>query len=352
MKKWTMGFIGALFLFPPVSNAMSPNVCDQSDSGERMKCKFQNIIEQQNESADKLVDMGTIPKERTDKLKRQIGKTMATQGKTEAENFKQLTKKNNTQCDTVELLDHMQANGDGDGICENNETCEEDNSDQIGNNDGVCSPTKGKKREVCLQICDDEAIKGNPNNFDDAPGSRGADFDEVLDDITSDYLELNESLNEQMTVQASLVSLDSTNSECSSVLSARPTKKQLDNSFMAAYIAENLSEQADNICGLDAAGFNAHVACIVTDAIFIVAKGIADTITSANDDVDSQTTDAIMRCVQALEASAGEQQDQLEAIESKMDVLDSKMNSTLQKLQESIDLLNTPQGQRNSFPEK
>ena len=326
------------------SQAAPPADCAQQDSGDRLKCKFQNIIEQQEESASKLSSMGNIPADRTDKLMRQVGKTMSTNSRTEPADFKQLTKKGQTQCDIVELLGHAQSNGDGDGICTGNEMCEEDNADQIGNNDSVCSPKKGKKREMCLQICDTEAVRGNPNNFDDSPGSRGADFEEVLDDITADYLELNNDLDQSVAVMASFAAQASSDS-CGAVLNARPTDKQLDNSFMAAYIAENLAEQADNICNLDAAGFNVAVACIVTDGIFIVAKGIADTITSANDSVDSQTIDATLACVAELKATADEQANQLNAI-------DSKLNTTLEMLNETIELLTTPQGQRDGFPNK
>jgi len=328
----------------PTSQAVPPANCAQQDSGDRLKCKFQNIIEQQEESTTKLSSMGNIPADRTDKLMRQVGNTMSTNGRTEPADFKQLTKKGQAQCDIVELLNHAQSNGDGDGICTGNERCEEDNSDQIGNNDSVCSPKNGKKREACLQICDTEAIRGNPNNFDNSPGSRGADFEDVLDDITNDYVELNNELGESVAVMASLAAQASSDA-CSAILNARPTDKQLDNSFMAAYIAENLAEQADNICNLDAAGFNVAVACIVTDGIFIVAKGIADTITSANDSVDSQTIDATLACVQDLQAAAGEQ-------EAKLNAIDSKLDMTLDMLNETIELLNTPQGQRDGFPNK
>lgn len=326
------------------SQAAPPADCVQQDSGDRLKCKFQNIIEQQEESATKLSSMGNIPADRTDKLMRQVGNTMSTNSRTGPSDFKQLTKKGQAQCDIVELLNHAQSNGDGDGICTGNEMCEEDNDDQIGNNDSVCMPKNGKKREACLQICDAEAIRGNPNNFDDSPGSRGADFEKVLDDITDDYVELNNNLGQSVAIMASFAAQASSDS-CGAVLNARPTDKQLDNSFMAAYIAENLAEQADNICNLDAAGFNVAVACIVTDGIFIVAKGIADTITSANETVDSQTIDATLACVKDLQAAAGDQAAQLDAI-------DAKLNTTLEMLNETIELLITPQGQRDGFPNK
>lgn len=328
--------------FPLAAQPPQPANCDQQESGERLKCKFQNIIEQQEESASILEQMGNIPPERTAKLNRQIGKTMATTDKTGVEDFKQFTKKNKAQCDIVELMEHPDANGDGDGICTGNERCAEDNSDQIGNNDGVCMPKNGKNREVCLQICDDEAVRGNPNNFDDSDGSRGADIEEILDNITDDYVELNRNLDEDMAVFFAFTNQVGDDA-CNAVLNIRPTKKQLDNSFMAAYIAENLAEQTDNICNLDAAGFNAAIACIVTDGIYIVAKGISDTIVSANEEVDSQTIDATLACVSELKASSGEQERQLNA-------MDAKMDRTLDLLDETIRLLNTPTGQRESFP--
>jgi hypothetical protein len=331
----------ALCLLPSVSNAVQPNLCGQAESGERLKCKFQNILDQQEESANKLASMGNIPKERTDKLKRQTGKAMATHGKTETEDFKQLTKKNKSQCDIVELMNPTQAGGNGDGICDKNETCAEDNSDQFGNNDGVCSPMNGKNREICLQICDEEALRGNPNNFDDSPGSQGADIEQVLDDVTGDYVELNTNLDEGMAATTAFANQASSGS-CDAVLNVRPTKKQLDNSFMAAYIAENLAEQFDNLCGADVFGVNIHYACIVTDGIYLVAKGIADTITSANEDVDSQTIDATLACVRNLQSSNQEQQQQLDTIKNKLD-------TTLTRIDETIQLLKTPQGLRSGF---
>lgn len=342
-------------LLPLQAAAMPPALCDQQDTGERFKCKFQNIIDQQNVSADKLASMGTIPKERTDKLKRQVGKTMNTNSKADRDTYMQFTKKKEPQCDIVELENHPQANGNGDGICDTRgpqpEVCAEDNSDQIGNNDGVCSPTKGKKREACLQICDEEALRGNPNNFDDSPGSRGADFEVILDDMTDDYIELNDNLDEQLSLQASMSSLSASGIDpCDPILTARPSQKQQDNSFMAAYIAENAAEQADNVCGLDGAGFNIHLACIITDGIYLVAKGIADTITSANEAVDSETVDAIMECVKSIQASSDDQQAQLDSMDRKLDTTLQQLDATLQKLDETVQLLNTPLGRREDFP--
>jgi len=344
-----------VLVLPPLALAIPPTLCDQQDTGERFKCKFQNIIDQQDESADKLASMGTIPQERTAKLKRQVGKTMNTNARADRDTYMQFTKKKGAQCDIVELENHPQANGNGDGICDTRgphpEVCAEDNSDQIGNNDGVCSPTKGKKREACLQICDEEALSGNPGNFDDSPGSRGADFEVILDDMTDDYVELNQNLDEQVALRASIASLAATGLDpCDPALTSRPTQKQQDNSFMAAYIAENAAEQADNVCGLDGAGFNIHLACIITDGIYLVAKGIADTITSANDSVDSETIDAIMECVRSIQASSDDQQDQLDNMDRKLDTTLQQLDITLQRLDETIQLLNTPTGRRAGFP--
>ncbi len=341
----------ALCLLPSVSSAIAPDSCEQTDSGERLKCKFGNIIKQQEESADKLSSMGNIPQDRTDKLKRQVGKTKNTHGKTEIGDFKQFTKKQKVQCDIVELSIADGGNGDDDGICEGNEICAEDNSDQIGNNDGVCSPKNGKKREMCLEICDDEAIRGNPKNFDDTPGSRGADMEQVLDDITDDYVELNGNLDEGVAVSSMTSSFSTLSSDdpCQAVMSSRPTQQQLDRSFMATYIAENLSEQFDNVCNYDAAGFNVAVACIVTDGIYIVAKGISDTISSANEGVDSETIDATLACVKTIQESSDDQAQQLDNIENKLSTVENKLDSALNKLTETIELLETPQGQRSNF---
>ena len=173
---------------PPV-----PADCDAVvDSGERIQCKYGNIVEQQLETAAMLANLPDLPQSQQQALMNQANRAENARSRASPIDFQQLTRKTESTCQVVELLiaDMPVMGGDGDGICTMGETCSEVIGDGIGNDDGECSPRQGAKREVCVELCDAEALNSD-ENFDEA--GIGGDVEGQLDEMTDQYVELNRS---------------------------------------------------------------------------------------------------------------------------------------------------------------
>lgn len=180
----------------------APATCDQQDSGERIKCKFGNLIDQEQTTAGMISSMPEATEAQKRALMNKSVQTSRAHGRTSEEDFKQLTKKASPQCQIREI--EGDGVGDDDGVCKGNEDCVEAMNDQIGNDDGICRPRNGKNREACVEICDAETINSDPDNFDDDPNqeSLGQDVEAQLDEATEQYVEINEMLDEEMQLRA------------------------------------------------------------------------------------------------------------------------------------------------------
>jgi len=360
-------------LAPALAAPPARQACTQTDSGERIKCKFANIIDQQRGVADMLGQMGVLPAAEQLSLSDQIDRAGKAQGRTGPMDFKQLTKKSSVECQVQEILGD--GKGDDDGVCTAGEDCAEVIGDQIGNDDGVCKPMNGKNREACVEICDADAVNGNPANFDDDPAvdSRGRDLEESLDDLTDRYQEANDILQQEALRRQAIpesVQAQGPGSACDTILAQRPSNSlrlKLDAVADGARVGADI---ADKFCNQDAAGFNAAIPCAVGEAIAGGARIIADAFKFEDDSIESDTIDTTYACLQetaaatngAAGAVAGVGDDvrvvsgQVSGVDQKVVVLDQKVNDlTLQlaRVQEMLaivtKLLNTPQGQRPDF---
>lgn len=343
-------FLTALLVCnPAVAQPPSPVLCDQQETGERIKCKFGNIMDQQKTATDMLGDMPSIPDKQKKAMANLADRSNRAKNRMHPNDFKQLTKKSNPQCQVAEILND--GNGDDDGICRGNEDCLEVLNDGIGNDDNICE-TKGKPsdREVCVQICDNEAISSNPDNYDDpTQDSLGRDLEEQLDETTSQYVELNTSLETQSKQQAQFSALVAANDPCAAVFEQRPTFVAGLIASQAAVTARGVAGQFGTVCDLDVAGFNATPACLVTETIAAIAEIIDDSIDFVDSSIDSDTIDANYACVKELNAKAGETNDalndilnQLVTVQQQIGVVQEQINLVNQQLQ-------TPQGQRDGW---
>lgn len=347
-------------LVETAEGAPMPDVCDQTESGERLRCHFGNIVAQQQETANMIDTMPNVPDIQKQAIKNQVARTDRARGRASNNDFKQLIRKTDLQCQIAELDAASGGNGDGDGVCTGGEMCAEVLGDGIGNDDGVCQPRNGKKREMCVQLCDSEGINDNPDNFDQG---LGADVEEQLMDLTDQYMRVNDALTDEALVQSAVQALAAAGNDCAAVISARTNVNTFafltgvaGGSRMAADIAERFCDQT--VFGANGAG-----ACSVIEGIAGLAAITVDTFAFIEGDVDSQTVDATLRCVQSLNTQAGQTTDALDAVSNslinlnirldtvnnRLDAVDQKLISVEGQVQTVDDLLRTPQGNRDGF---
>ena len=349
-------------------------ICDQADSGERIKCKVNNVIEQQQGVGEMMDAMNMLHEAQQQALMKEISRARSSHGRAMPMDFKQYTKKSSVDCQIQEVVGD--GKGDDDGICTAGEDCLEKIGDQIGNDDGICKPLKGAKREACVEMCDAAAVNENPDNFDDDPtiDSRGRDLEQSLDDLTEQYEEVNEMMAAEMASGAAAYPFSgispATDDVCERVVSVGPNENfrafmrgAADGSRMAADIT-------DKFCNQDAGGFNAAIPCAIGEGIAGVAAIISNGAEFIDDVADDDTRDAIWECLQETSGtlsdtadSVSQVGDDLMAVSNKVDdldqkvrVLDGKVNDLAMQvmrvqemLAEVMDLLNTPQGQRPEF---
>lgn len=357
----------------------APSVCDQQDSGERIRCRFGNIISQQRASAEMIAFMPSVPEKQKQALMKQVERNDRARGRTSAEEFKQLTKKSKTACQVLEIAgDNM---GDDDGVCTGNEDCVEVMGDQIGNDDGICRPRNGRNREACVEICDEEAINSDPGNFDDDPTqpSLGKDVEEQLDDITDQYVELNQMLEQEAQVRSAAGILAGSGDSCATVIAARANVNTF--AFLVG-LAGGLrmgADIAERFCDQTAFGVNTAAVCSVIEGIAGAGQITATIFQFGDSSVDSDTADASFACLKSLSgdlgtlsgdlgtlssdvrgigSAVGDGNAALAAIQTRIDDLQLQLNGLRQmvdgvrgQVAEVRQLLSTPQGQREGFPD-
>jgi hypothetical protein len=369
----SLSFVTSISAQPP-----APSVCDQQDSGERIRCRFGNIISQQRASAEMIAFMPSVPEKQKQALMKQVERNDRARGRTLAEEFKQLTKKSKTACQVLEIAgDNM---GDDDGVCTGNEDCVEVMGDQIGDDDGICRPRNGRNREACVEICDEEAINSDPGNFDDDPTqpSLGKDVEEQLDDITDQYVELNQMLEQEAQLRSAAGILAGSGDPCATVIAARANVNTF--AFLVG-LAGGLrmgADIAERFCDQTAFGVNTAAVCSVIEGIAGAGQITATIFQFGDSSVDSDTADASFACLKSLSgdlgtlsadvgtlssdvrgigSAVGDGNAALAAIQTRIDDLQLQLNGLRQmvdgvrgQVAEVRQLLSTPQGQREGFP--
>ena len=360
-------------------------VCDQIDSGERIKCKFGNVIEQQRGAAETMGQMGMLPPGQEETLIKHVGRAGRVKGRMGALEFKQLTRKSQVSCQTSEILGD--GKGDDDGICASGEDCQEVLGDQIGDDDGICRPRNGMNREVCVEICDADAVNADPNNFDDDPtaDSTGRDLEESLDDLTDQYEGINLMMLGESSPVAEASSLASATGACAAAFRQRPSSVLLAVLVGAAEGARVAADVSERFCDQAAFGFSGSSVCAVVEGVAGAAMIIARAYEVEDSDIDSRTIDSIWAClketstttsaaagavaavsgdlmglsqlVSGVDQRVGGVDQRVSGVDDRVGVLDQKVNSLAQQLGlvqqtlvQVIILLNTPQGQRPGFP--
>ena len=349
----------------------APEACDQQDSGARIKCKFGNVIAQQQAAADKISGMPKATESQKKALTNKADNAGHAQGRASDEDFKQLTKKSTLKCQVREI--EGDGKGDDDGVCKGNEDCVEVDDDQIGNDDGICHPRNGKNREACVEICDQEAISADPDNFDDDPNqdSRGRDLEAELDQATEQYVEINKMLDEETQLRAAVSILAANGDPCAAVITARSNEILLAALVAGDETLRGIADIYERICDQTVLGSNGSIACLVLETVAALASLANATFEAIESDIDSETMDQSFACLKNVKASigasavstdtvhtkldklrvsAGETDAALDSIQVRLDTLQQRMNELQQEVTNVKTLLNTPQGRRDEFP--
>lgn len=323
---------GLMLAMAPAAAAAGRDCKLETDSGERMKCMFGKVIAQQRTTTDMAIAMGEFPDmtpTEAERLERYMDRTAKSVERTKGPSFKMITNQGFAKCQMLPFLAD-----DEDGICTGNEVCQEVIDDDIGNDDGMCE-TKGKPsdREVCTEICDQGAIT-DPRNFDDdadEPNSFAADMEEELDDLMEAYIEVEDSMGAGRQTRAALVALAMADGDgsCAAVLAERRSNAQLTKWLTISVIASTVSDICDSACGNDIAGFNCLAVCGITAGLTGAAELTNELYQNEDGNIDSDHIDATLECVVGLMSGLTDLND---------------------KLDEVIDLLNTPPGRRRDFP--
>jgi hypothetical protein len=325
----------------------APDCSGKADRGERIKCQTEGLLEATQDSVDQAINLGVLTEKQKQNLNNSLERGRKHSARTGPTGYKGLAKKNEVSCAMKELSlkaamdfgvtgDPKWKPGDEDGVCEKNETCEEIIGDQLGNDDGLCSPTNGKKKEECVQLCDTAAVADNEDNFD---AERSDDIESTIIEAT----EATEASNVRMAEAVALMRMmdllraeSESTGPCEMLPGNRtPLPDGLRYSVVAARGVANIH---DKFCNQDVAGFNGASACAVFEGILYTVEQVFVAIDDKNADVTTETIDLTRECVQQISADVAE---------TKAEILEVK-----RLVKKTNRLLRTPQGRREGFPEK
>ena len=267
-----------------------------------------------------------------------------------AEGFKGAVKKQKSQDEDCYIKELSGAGGDGDGVCEKNETCEEVIGDNIGNDDSVCT-MKGNEKEVCVQICQQPLLDDDDNYDPEALGDMEEELTEFEGALNNagkevEMLMMAESRLVEQGVSYEAMLTDSCGDFSDSSLSWQAYK-----TLQGFQIAKNSNATALDtcsvVCNQDTFGWNCEAACL----IFAISKGVLDGLYDGYDlrfnlegELDTAAQmEKLAQCVQNSQKNAQDASDALIRVEAELALLKVLVEQTQA-------LLLTPHGQRDGFP--
>ena len=335
---------GAAMAAPCSPDDRCLNCADQS---ERLKCKFDRMTV---ESKKVLDNMETLPnltaaqrhgvgkaKERMDREKNRRGK----------DDFKMLAKKRSARCQLVEYQ------GDGDGVCDPtnpaNELCMEVIGDGIGDDTQPCDPMKGKKREVCAQICDEEAILLDEGAVDD---DAAAELEDLYDTMSGHLDEVNATIPETAAMMNAVAMSREPSVMATSACAFQPpyerhTYEAYKKARWAAVGAQSVADVAERFC--DQAywaflgSFSGSAACAAGEGVVLAMNIWWDVVDLAESSLDAQMLDAAIACAKEAAADADQTALMIDEVQGEL----AKVRATNAEI---MRLLAMPPGQRGGYP--
>lgn len=315
-----------------------------ADQSERLKCKFDRMTD---ESKKMLDNMETLPnltaaqlhgvgkaKERMDREK----------GRRSKEDFKLLAKKRSARCQLVEYT------GNGDGVCDTtSEECAEVIGDGIGDDTQPCEPIKGKKREVCAQICDEEAVLLDESAIDD---NAAAELEDLYDTMSGHIDEVNATIPETAAMMKAVTMTGEASVMAGNACAFQPPYQRhsyeaYKKARWAAVGAKSVANVAERFC--DQAywaffgSFSGSAACAAGEGVVLAMNIWWDIVDLAESSLDAQMLDAAIAC--ANEAAADADKTAL-----MIDVVRDELAEVRATNAEILRLMAMPPGQREGYP--
>lgn len=321
--------------------------CDPAtnNKGEQLKCKFDTLAVEGAALMEQLqqppfAELQTPAS--LDGLAKSKSRLDKEKGRLQADDFRLLTKKKDASCQFVEIIND--GVGNDDGVCDTKnkpeESCAEVIGDGIGDDDGICSPMKGKKREACVQICDEITMQDEEN----VDADLAAEYEGVLDEVTGHAKEMNEALQE---VAFSMSSF--TNSEDPLDPCPLDTGGLSRINFLvyllaktAAVSARGATDIAERFCDSEAVA-GCAACCAPAEAVAGGLEAAWTAIELTESSINSATIDAALKCVAKLKSAGDANTELLKAVANGLKELEASQDMTIQ-------LLSMPQGQRPDFP--
>lgn len=343
MKKTKANIFLYLFVILIVGIVSSPSwsqECNQVDDAERFKCKSDKYNDKLDSVMEKMVneDLGIFTENQKEALKNSKNRAKNESRRMKSEDFKNFGKKNNVDCYVQEVIDDQIGNDDG--ICKtkgpNKEDCEEVKGDQIGNDDGIC-----EKKEICVEVCIKEDDDLDVDKMKDAETTLedGLSLLEDLDMIVDNTVEM---ANIQQNYAESVITGDGEDSdECSNVYSGHERKfshADIQGTLAASQVAKAIADGCRDGCTQTTFGFNCRAFCLAAGIAENALAAVAEGFELQDDVVTSSELDKVASCVEKLGSDSNQMQDDITEIRN--------------LINDVIDLLNTPQGQRLEFPIK
>lgn len=332
-----------------------PDSCENLDRSQfddrgdwinaRIDCRHQNInskLWDLVEDVENNSPAGLFSDEQLTHFRNERGRVEKERHKTfEAGGFKGIAKRQDAICQIVEIDDD--GKGNNDGICEPGEDCAEVLDDGIGDDDGICKPTKGKKKEVCIQLCDQDAASAIDDNFDEetlySTEANLAGVESLIETSRVQVSRMNSAMIEMSLMQAGLGEGSCANLLYPENIPAGGERRSYE-VMQATLGAANAADWAHAACdsGAEQTVFGANAAAVCT--VLAVAAGIVDVIYDAfelqDDTITSERLDAAIVCLEQLDKKSSDTLEKLDGVQEKLDQI--------------VDLLNTPQGRRPGFP--
>lgn len=320
--------------------------CEEcSSKGERMKCKFDAFIIEGDKLTDNLEQSPVITEAHREGLKKAKDRFSREKGRLKSEDFHLMAKKKDVNCQLIENT------GNGDGICDPKlgETCVEVLDDGIGDDDGICEPVehpmKGKNREICAQICDEEAILEEESNVDEGLAS---EIESTYEGMTDHLREVNETSPEAMTLSANFGTEALNTDPCSfNPQNERTSYEDYKKARWAVMGSRSGADVMERFCDQTFtslfATWTLGAACVAAETAVVGVNHWFEIIDIKETELDIKSIDATLACASQATSTSQETAAQITVVRNKIN--DLKANQAI-----ILDLLSTPPGQRPKFP--
>lgn len=313
-----------------------------STKGETLKCKFDLMTKEGQKTIDELQQPpynDLLPPAQLEGLKKARDNMDRGKDRLKADDFHLMAQKRATACQWVESTAPGARHND-DGVCDlKHEDCAEVPDDGIGNDDGICKPLNGKKREVCVQICDEEAVLLDESSVDD---DTAAELEGIFDNLAQHSKEVSEGLPQAAMGLLATPHVRNLSDPCEidaqGLSRTNDTLKALARG--AATGARGGADIAERFCDQLVAA-NCGACCAPGEAVAGALEAASTAIDLIEETINSATIDAALACVKAIKTTSGNSNAKLELIQLHLDAAQAEQAEILR-------LLTTPLGQRGT----